>query len=666
MEAGRERSVLWAALAALAVTLAGTLLIATVPVSGARWVFPAAPALHVAAVASRGSQRAACEPRSALAGEHESQQGSPLLPLFAFFLPLSHVPVPIEVEGLDTVGEVARAATRELALAAKLGRAVTAADVRLFIISREEAKRLLANSSRAVPDAEKGEPLGALDSFDAVVLCEGSCLLLELSSSLFSGAGPNNTSHESSSTTIAPPFSVPRSSALPVAPSISVLPQASSTPREAPLPPAASAPMLLSPFPRAAIAINRVVVVSIFVKPMAEMMKLHIALLLANLRHPLIYAAVNNGFSDDFVRTIAADTESMARHFGNKLRIIAVPKPVIADSNWKCDPHWPSCDHGTKTVAAVDFLQTDLNLAPSDVLWTLDADMFLLTELHFSPEQPGKTWNVISVIFNRRPVPQPDDRYGAGERTACGPGKLHDCDTYYSYLWPNFALFAGFSGAELKRVNFRPGFSDSGSMTEAFLQTPGLAVVKSRWAGHDATVVHPWKLTIPDDSAPWTPAVDQAFVANEPENAANFCFSPNPSPHCRFVTEQIAIMNAGAGCVRFSGLLIPDSTSDQAAFVYHLGSAASNWRGCDEHWMSLRLADLRAFFLQQHPDGLDAAVPASANMSAAMPSSNSRQLQDCVTDFPGSCPCPRRAGAEDVQPEGPAAARRLRKGRLKR
>jgi hypothetical protein len=296
----------------------------------------------VGAVAGRAPLTGGALPRSALAGQHESQQGGPPPPLFAFFLPLSHVPVPIDVAGIGTVGEVAAVSVRELELSAKLGRAVTAADVRLFIISHKEATLLLANSSRAVPDAEKGAPLGALDAFSAgALLCEGSCLLLELSSSsFFSGVGTSITSHESSTTAIAT-FPTPRSSALPV-PSISVLPQASSFPREAPLSPAASAPTLLSPFPRAAVAVDRVVIVSIFVKPMAEMMKLHIASLIANLRHPLIYAAVNNGILDDFVRTIDADTESLARHFGSKFRIIAVPKPVIADSNWRCDPHWPS------------------------------------------------------------------------------------------------------------------------------------------------------------------------------------------------------------------------------------------------------------------------------------------------------------------------------------
>ena len=39
----------------------------------------------------------------------------------------------------------------------------------------------MADDARAVPEAEKGAPLGALDVFDAGALCEGSCLLVELS-----------------------------------------------------------------------------------------------------------------------------------------------------------------------------------------------------------------------------------------------------------------------------------------------------------------------------------------------------------------------------------------------------------------------------------------------------------------------------------------------------
>lgn len=104
----------------------------------------------------------------------------PAPPLFAFFLPLGHDPVPIDAAGLRSVGEVARAAVTELALPAKLGHAVTAADVRLFIISHEEGLRLIADSARIVPEAEKGAPLGAIDTFDIAELCEGSCLLVEL------------------------------------------------------------------------------------------------------------------------------------------------------------------------------------------------------------------------------------------------------------------------------------------------------------------------------------------------------------------------------------------------------------------------------------------------------------------------------------------------------
>jgi hypothetical protein len=101
-------------------------------------------------------------------------------PLFVFFLPLSHIPVPVDVSGLHFVGEVARAATHELALAAKLGRAVTAADVLLYVISRNEALRLMDDGKRAASSTNMGAPLGALDAFDSAELCEGSCLLLEL------------------------------------------------------------------------------------------------------------------------------------------------------------------------------------------------------------------------------------------------------------------------------------------------------------------------------------------------------------------------------------------------------------------------------------------------------------------------------------------------------
>ncbi len=110
------------------------------------------------------------------------QSGTTLAPpLFAFFLALGNIPIPLDVAGVRSVGEVARAAVREFALAEKLGRAITAADVRLFVISRMEAQRLLAGGDGAsCSDAAKGAPLGALDAFYAESLCEGSCLLIEL------------------------------------------------------------------------------------------------------------------------------------------------------------------------------------------------------------------------------------------------------------------------------------------------------------------------------------------------------------------------------------------------------------------------------------------------------------------------------------------------------
>ena len=101
-------------------------------------------------------------------------------PLYAFFLLLGHVPVPVDVADFRSGGEVSRAAVAALALPAKLGRAVTAADVRVFLISREEALRLVADSSRVTPEAEKGVPIGALAAFDSATLSMGTCLLLEL------------------------------------------------------------------------------------------------------------------------------------------------------------------------------------------------------------------------------------------------------------------------------------------------------------------------------------------------------------------------------------------------------------------------------------------------------------------------------------------------------
>jgi hypothetical protein len=138
----------------------------------------------------------------------------PLAPLFAFYLPLGRDPVPVDVTGLRTVGEVARAVVRELALPAKLGRAVTAADVRLFVISREAALRLVAGGTRdALPETGKAAPLGsALDAFDATELCEGSCLLLELNKRNPDVAGASLKAVEPAPTcSVMPPLSALRS-----------------------------------------------------------------------------------------------------------------------------------------------------------------------------------------------------------------------------------------------------------------------------------------------------------------------------------------------------------------------------------------------------------------------------------------------------------------------
>ena len=170
---GGERAVRWAA---LSVILLGVLLIATQFFSQQHTegglgslsdLVSPVPILR-----SRAAVRTACSKRNA------TSSTSPAT-VFAFFLPLSHFPVPVHAANVHSVGELARAAVNELALAAKLGHAVTAADVRLFVISREAALRISRDNALA-SGFEKGLPLHALDSFDAAELCEGSCLLLEL------------------------------------------------------------------------------------------------------------------------------------------------------------------------------------------------------------------------------------------------------------------------------------------------------------------------------------------------------------------------------------------------------------------------------------------------------------------------------------------------------
>ena len=913
MNASAEKGVRWAA---LVVILTVTILIAgeaypSPQIVAAAWSgLTAASALRTA-VASRATGQAQCGEINELSSQSV---------IYAFFLPLGHDPVPVDTAGRRFVGEIAREAVAELALPAKLGRAVTAADVRLFLISREEARRLIAGA-RAVPESQKGAPLSALDAFDANAVCAGSCLLLELKEpaapgreelpvtpitppvktvnvSSIQSAAPSSRSVPSAPTagsqiaapeycTAAAATSLPAArtdngpcvfvydrdagrtclasrtvfvlgnsiargfafeadsmfgergqtvernqqkefcdkaqlhdfphggmascvislglntqirytwmqffddmgprmdgdactgaglmparrclerildsskpgdillfymglhyafswlghlEAQPPFPVDSWLIKSSNSWKESilslwkgrhedvfrvrladhanadptkasgtarvfdhvphindimdmtfadmkwgvinqwainqgqqklyqdpvhfqgPLSQAtwhvllsslcgnprvvASSPFPTSaaslpassftalPFPRIPVPVRRVIVLSIYVVPMPEVMKLHVATLSSNLQHPLVYAAVNNGFSPDQASKIAADTELVAQHFKGKVRVISVPKPTISDSEWRsgnCQPSWPSCDHGTKTVMAVKFLHTqaDLALGPSDVLWLLDADMFLLTDLHSSPEMPGKTWNIMSVIFSHLPVPQPDDPFRPAKMTSCGPGEPRDCSTYYSYPWPNFALYTGFSGDELADMDFRPGFHDSGSNSAAIqlLLTSGLVAVNSSRAEYDGTNDSPWKLRPSHDAVLWAPEMDHAFLQNEPFDAAALCFSQHSLPHCKFVADQEAIAKLGGGCVRPAGLLIPGRTADTPAFVYHIGSATSNWRGCSESWIRQRFSDLQTFFLQQHPNGL---IRFSAS-SPALPDSKADSQFELLT-----------------------------------
>ena len=113
-------------------------------------------------------------------GRNASLPSAPPRIVSAFYLPVGHNPVPVHVSGLFTVGEVKQAAVDALALPTKLGRAVTAADVRVFVVSHDVALRLVAGAAEPPSEEEKGAPLGALNAFDARGLCEGSCLLLEL------------------------------------------------------------------------------------------------------------------------------------------------------------------------------------------------------------------------------------------------------------------------------------------------------------------------------------------------------------------------------------------------------------------------------------------------------------------------------------------------------
>ena len=277
--------------------LAGSLLLAAV----------ALRAQSVAKTAWTGASMAAVTEVSIMGNTWSSSPPSPRPPppLFVFYLPLSHNPVPVNTLGLRSVKAVTQAALTELALPVKLGRALSAADVRIFVISREEALRLVADDARVVPQKERGAPLDELDGFNSSTLSEGSCLLLELRT--LPSPVPVGSPSPLGSEAVSPTTNSPAVSVAPVkarwAPS--------RAPAQLPLLPMVL-PTFSPTFPRPGLEVGRVVVLAIYVLPLLEMMDLHVASFVKNLRHPLVY-------SPDDESKIASHSEFLATRFSTMI-----------------------------------------------------------------------------------------------------------------------------------------------------------------------------------------------------------------------------------------------------------------------------------------------------------------------------------------------------------
>ncbi len=219
----------------------------------------------------------------------------------------------------------------------------------------------------------------------------------------------------------------------------------------------------------------------------------------------------------------------------------------------------PSCDHGHALNSAVRYVcfpsgapEATSRFLSTDVLWLLDADMVLLSNLQLSPSGP-KEWHVLTTV-----------------RHAIEPATRSDAP----YPWPNFCLFTKVAPRFLLELDFEPGFMDSGSRMVSVMKNDKLRVLDA-----PSSYYAPRALTHSDKVA---------LCHNMPGDIA--------PPYCEFLQQSSSVVLPNS-CAGHQVVLIPEGAASRPALIFHLGSAASNWRACPEEHITARTADLVAFLV---------------------------------------------------------------------
>lgn len=279
----------------------------------------------------------------------------------------------------------------------------------------------------------------------------------------------------------------------------------------------------------------RVFVVTVWTNFADILMPRQVHCLLRYLQHELIYVVIDNAK----LHNESANIRAVYSNLPARAQAMYIRLPTKSN-------YWtsPSHNHGFALNTAFQVLANSTVIQQTDIVWLLDADMFLFSPLSFSKVP----WNILTVLQKRTTV------------------NTTNSFVIKIYIWPNFAVFKLNNISLLAELDFFPGFADSGSKTYDFLQR------------HTNVALHG---TTGDQEKPLQ--ATQICHANASQNRV----------YCPFVLRQFeGARNRPAGCVLPEIFLLDVSAH---SLVYHLRSAGSNWRGCSNTYMSERSNDLAKF-----------------------------------------------------------------------
>ena len=174
-------------------------------------------------------------------------------------------------------------------------------------------------------------------------------------------------------------------------------------------------------------------------------------------------------------------------------------------------------------------------LGPCDAVWLIDTDMFLLSPFKFSCRREPSI--VTRLQRNSNLV----------------------------YVWPNNAIL-DLPGSFFADLSLLLCGSDSGSCT------------------HDYLVRHAGNLTVREidepvmDATPFGPSNGATLTLDDLARIGCWQAGELPPHVCEFLARQaVRIKSRPMPCVRTNLYVM-----ERGAVVYHIGSAGSNWRNCDE------------------------------------------------------------------------------------